>query len=249
MSYKNRIDPGIDISHYGAPYKGMLGVPSLGAYTEMPGFDYEYATAGLGMLYRYGAALGSWTGKPSEDPRIVKQFTVVRSTYRVTGLGGDRTAARAADTLLQKARQLYAGNTVRKIGTTGWIAGGRVGFEVILASPTRAGEIKQKNFQAGQQAASAMGGSVSFTDARTQIPQNAFEDAPPTAPAIPEEAPSATPQEQDGNFFTQEVAGLPVWAIGLIGVGVLGGAVVLLTRKRPAPTPNRRRRRRRSRRS
>ncbi len=250
------IGPGIDISHYGAPYKQMLGVPALGSYTEQPGEHFRSATAGLGhgMLYRYQANLGQtpWTGAPADDPRMVRQFTTVRSTYRVRNLGGDRTAARAAEAVLAKARALFSGNTVRKIGTTGWTNDGKVGYEVILATNTRAGEIKRKNFQAGQQAAAEMGGNVSFYDAATAIPGNSFVDAPPTAPPTPEMAPSSTPAQelaaQNGNFLTQRVAGLPVWALGLIGVGVVGGVVVLATRKKkaPAPTPNKRRRRRRS---
>jgi hypothetical protein len=241
----------------------MLGVPALGAYTESPGFDYDYATAGigsyyekpgfnyrsatagLGMLYRYGAALGTWTGKPSEDPRMVKQFTTIRSTYNVRGLGGERTASQAADVVLAKARSLFAGNTVRKIGTTGWIAGGRVGYEVILAAPMRAGEIKRKNFQAGQQAAAQMGGPVRFTDARTVIPSNAFQDSSPSAPSTPEQSSSAATEEEQAaelapqtgegdSFLTRKAAGLPVWAWGLVGVGVVGGVVAFAaTRDKP----------------
>lgn len=249
------VGPGIDISHYGAPYKQMLGVPALGSYTEQPGEHFEYATAGVGMLYRYGAALGvePWTGKPSDDPRMVKQFTVVKSTYRVRNLGGDRTEAKAADAILAKARALYRGNTVRKIGTTGWTSGGKVGFEVILAQPMRAGEIKSKNFQAGQQAASQMGGNVSFYDASTSIPQSAFQDAPPSATDTPETTPSSTPAEEaaaEGGLLTRKVAGLPVWALGLIGIGVTGGVAVLVMRKKkPKPVAANRRRRKRRRRS
>lgn len=234
-SYYETLDgvgPGIDISHYGAPYKGMFGVDGLGE-----------------MLYRYQAGLGvePWTGVPAEDPRMVRQFTIVRSTYRVRNLGGDRTAARAADAILAKARALFSGNTVRKIGTTGWTGDGKVGYEVILAQDTRAGEIKSKNFRAGQQAAAQMGGSVQFYDAATAIPSNAFIDAPPSAPATPETAPSSTPSQEaaaQGNVLTQKVAGLPVWALGLIGIGVVGGVAFVATRKKPAPVaPNRRRRR------
>lgn len=235
MSYAmGRVDPGIDISHYGAPYRGMFGLD------------------GLGMLYRY-QGLGTWTGKPSEDPRMVKRHTVIRATWRAEGLpsGG---AAEAAQRLYYQGRQLFPGNTVRKIGSTGWIAGGRVGYEVILASPMRAGEIKSKNFQAGVRAARGMGGNVRFTEARTAIPSSAFEDAPAGAPPTPEEQPSATPEEQAAGreaLMTRRVAGLPMWGWGLIGVGAIGviGAVALSgpKRRRAPVTPNRRRRRRRRR--
>lgn len=255
MSYAmGRVDPGIDISHYGAPYRGMFGLDGLGRYVDRPGFHAEYATAGLGMLYRYHG-LGAWTGKPSEDPRMVKRYTVVRATWRAEGLpsGG---AAEAAQRLHYQGRQLFPGNNVRKIGSTGWISGGRVGYEVVLANPMRAGEIKSKNFQAGLRAARGMGGSVRFVDARTAIPSNAFEDAPASAPTTPEEEPSATPEQEqsaDDNPLTRRVAGLPVWGWGLLGLGTLGviGAVAFSgPRRRPAAvSPNRRRRRRRRRRS
>jgi len=218
-SYYETLDgvgPGIDVSHAGAPYTGMFGL-----------------------------GVEPWTGAPADDPRMVRQFTTVRSTYRVRNLGGDRTAARAAEVILQKARALFSGNTVRKIGTTGWTSDGKVGFEVILAAATRAGEIKSKNFQAGQQAAAQLGGNVAFYDAATSIPSNAFEDAPPTAPPIPETTPSSIATEEEG-FLTQRVAGLPVWALGLIGIGVVGGVTVIALRKKPSAVAANRRRRRRS---
>lgn len=211
----NGIGPGIDVSHYGAPYQGMFGLGTT-----------------------------PWTGAPAEDPRMVRQFTTIRATYRVRNLGGDRTAARAAAAILSKAQALFSGNTVRKIGTTGWTSDGKVGFEVILASAMRAGEIKQKNFMAGQQAAAQMGGNVEFYDAATSIPSNAFEDAPPTAPPTPETTPYVATTED--NFLTQEVGGLPVWALGLIGIGVVGGVAFVVLRKKPAAVAANRRRRRRT---
>lgn len=264
---------GIDISHYGAPYQGMLGVgDGLGSYTESPGFDYEYATAGMGeyterpgfdyeyaaaglgrgMLYRYGAALGAvpWTGAPAEDPRMVKKFTTITSSYRVRNLGGDRTAEKAAQAILAAARQKFSGNTVRLIGTTGWTSGGKVGFQVILAQDTRAGEIKQKNFQAGKKAQSTMGGNVTFYDATTSIPSTAFVDAPPGTPPTPEETPSTTPDQDvaETSFFSKKVAGVPMWAVTLIGGGlVVGVGYMALKPKKRAPVPNRRRKRRRRR--
>jgi hypothetical protein len=220
------VGPGIDVSHYGAPYQGMLG--------------YGVGLSGLGVA--------AWTGTPSEDPRMVKQYTKVRATYKVNGLGGDRTAAGAVTALLAKARALFPGLSLSKIGDTGWTADHRMGFDVILATATRAGEIKQKFHQAGQQAASAMGGSVALVEGRTSIPSNGFTEADPAAPATPETTATTTPAQdqaaQETGFLTQKVAGLPVWGIGLIGVGVVGGIVFVATRKKSAPpTPNRRRRR------
>lgn len=259
--YRPGLGTGIDVSHYGAPYKGMLGVgdsgDGLGFYTEQPGFDYEYATAGLGrgMLYRYGAALGvaPWTGKPSEDPRMVKKYTKVVATYRVRNLGSNgNTAPKAADAIYAEARRAFSGNTVRKLNGSGWGGGslqGKVGFEVVLAQPMRAGEIKQKNFQAGKKAQARMSGTTWY-DATTHIPSNAFVDAPPETPPTPEETPSTTPEQDTAPtpFYSKKVAGLPVWAIGLVGTGLVVGVGYMATRKRkPAVTPNRRRRRRRRR--
>lgn len=296
------VGPGIDISHYGAPYAQMLGLGGygVGEYVSQP-------LGSVGMLYRYGAglgvpkiaphgswnpsvgparptpswhavthskasgrspssllrfrspwhlsglgAVGPWSPGPgqrwSDDPRMVKRFTIVRSTYRVRNLGGERTAKVAADRVLAKARALFAGNTVRRIGTTGWTSDGKVGYEVILANVTRAGEIRGKNYQAGQQAAAAMGGGVEFYDASTIIPANAYVDAPPEAPATPEVAPSAEGEEEP--FLSRKVAGLPVWAVGLLGMTVVGGLgyMALRPKKKAAVAANRRGRKRRRRR-
>ena len=228
MSYRG-VGPGIDISHYGAPYKGMLGLGE--------------------MLYRYhGMGVVPWTGAPAEDPRMVKRYTVVRATWNVQNLpsGGARDAA---SRILYQGRQAFPGDTVRKIGSTGWISGGRVGYEVVLANTTRAGEIKAKNFRAGSRAQTGMGGNVRFTAGRTAIPANGFTESGSDAPSTPEVSDIAAP-----SFMTRRVAGLPTWGWGLIGVGAIGAVVAATTmggrpRRAPAaPTPNRRRRRRRSRR-
>jgi hypothetical protein len=172
----------------------------------------------------------------------------------VRNLGGDNTAAKAADKIYAAARSAYSGNTARKLGGSGWGGGslqGKVGFEVTLAQPMRAGEIKQKNFQAGKKAQSQMSGTTWY-DATTQIPSNAFVDAPPQTPPTPEEAPSTTPDQDvaETSFLSKRVAGLPVWAIGGISIVLVGGIGYMATRKKsPAPTPNRRRRRRRRRRT
>jgi hypothetical protein len=229
MSYRGTVDPGIDISHYGAPYKQMLGLDGLGD-----------------MLYRY-RGMGAWTGAPADDPRMVKRFTVVRATWRAEGLpsGG---AAEAASRLHYQGRTLFAGNTVRKIGGTGWIAGGRVGYEVILANSTRAGEIKRKNHEAGVRAARGMGGSVRFVDGRTGIPASGFTASAPGTPAVEESAPTSLPGTETPSLMMQRAAGLPMWGWGVLGVGVLGAVAVALTagpKKRAAVAANRRRRRRR----
>ena len=224
-----RIDPGIDVSHYGAPYQGMLGLGGC---------------AGCG-------GLGAWTGTPSEDPRMVKRHTIVRATWRPRGLASG-ASAEAAQRIHYQGRQAFPGSTVRKIGSTGWIGGGRVGYEVILAQSTRAGEIKQKNFQAGQRAARGMeGGSVTFAEGRTAIPANGFAEAAPDTPPVPEETPTAPPggeTEGGGSFLTDTVGGVPVWAIGGLGVVALGGLIFAMTRKKKVAANRRRRARRRRRR-
>ena len=230
MSYAmGRVDPGIDVSHYGAPYQGMLGL-------------------GIGCVgFGCPGGMGAWTGTPSEDPRMVKRHTIVRATWRPRGLASG-ASAEAAQRIHYQGRQAFPGSTVRKIGSTGWIGGGRVGYEVILAQSTRAGEIKQKNFQAGQRAARGMeGGSVTFAEGRTAIPANGFAEAAPDTPPVPEETPTAPPggeTEGGGSFLTDTVGGVPVWAIGGLGIAALGGIIFAVTRKKKVAANRRRRRRR-----
>ena len=136
MSYSTKmgppVGPGIDISHYGAPYAQMLGLGDSGD--------------GLGMLYRYGAGLG-WTPgpgqTPADDPRILSCFGKFRQTYKTSGPSGWGTPANstaAANALLRAAQKQFPGQTVRKAGGgSGWLAGGKIGFEVVLATLMRWG--------------------------------------------------------------------------------------------------------------
>lgn len=229
MSYRG-VGPGIDVSHYGAPYQGMLGLGACGG------------GCGCG-----GCGMGAWTGAPSADPRMVKRFTIIKATWSAQNLPASGGAAEAAQRLHYQGRQLFPGHTVRKIGDTGWVAGGRVGYEVVLADTMRAGEIKQKNFTAGARAQAGMGGNVRFTGGQTAIPANGFTEAAPGAPETPEEAPSSTPDQDAAGepFLSRRMGGLPTWGWGLLGLGAVGAVVTAVTlggKPKRAPVANRRRR-------
>ncbi len=236
-----RVGPGIDISHYGAPYQGMLG---LGTYVEMPGYEGAmYATAGLGQE--------PWTpGRgqtPADDPRMVKKFARVRGDYRPGNIGSGLTT-RAANLLVDEAKRQFSGMTVRKIGSTGWTPQGRVGFEVILRNPMRAGEIKQKIETIGRLAGPRVGTNTRLYAALTYIkPGDYFAGALP-AEGAPPSAPPLVAEEE--GFFAKKVGGIPVWAAGALGIAAVGGVVLLATKKKKpaAVAANRSRRRRRSRR-
>jgi dienelactone hydrolase len=245
MSYRKAmgaVGPGIDISHYGAPYAQMLGLGSSGD--------------GLGMLFRYGAGMG-WTPgpgqTPGDDPRILSQYGKFQQTYKTSGPSGWGTSSNtqaAAAALLRAAQKQFPGQTVRKLGSTGWASGGRIGFEVILASPMRWGAIKAKGklIESANPLAAVHDG-LRLTDAMTQklsgtltTPEAA---ADPTAPAPPS-GPEAAESSGEEGLLTTKVAGLPVWAIGIMGFGIVGGIAYLALRKKPKPkavAANRRRRR------
>lgn len=245
MSYSIKmgapVDPGIDISHYGAPYAQMLGLGSNGD--------------GLGMLYRYGAGLG-WTPgpgqTPADDPRILSRFGKFRQTYRTSGPAGWGTSANktaAVNAVVRAAQKQFPGNRVSKIGETGWVAGGRIGFEVIVAQPMRWGEIKMKGRRI--QSANPLAGvhdGLRLTDALTQKLQGTLltpeQAASPEPAAADSGAEPAESSGDEGGFLTTKVAGLPVWAIGIMGFGIVGGVAFLALRKKPAPVAANRRRRR-----
>jgi len=233
-----RVDPGIDISHYGAPYQGMLG---LGTYVEMPGYrGAEYATAGMGLGQSWSPGPGQ---TPADDPRMVKQYATVKGDYQARNIGSGLTT-RAADEVVNEAKRQFAGMTVSKIGTTGWTKQGRVGFEVILRTPMRAGDIKRKVAAIGSLAGPRVGTNTQLIGALTYITPSDFVEAvlEPGAPdvAVPESA------GEGGGFFSAKVGGVPAWALGALGLVAVGGLVFAVTRKKPAAVAaNRRRRRRR----
>ena len=249
MSYRRgmgAVGPGIDISHYGAPYAQMLGLGNSGD--------------GLGMLYRYGAGLG-WTPgpgqTPADDPRILSQFGKFRQTYKTSGPSGWGTTSNkraVGDALLRAARMQFPGQTVRKAGSTGWVAGGRIGFEVTLAQPMRWGEIKGngKIIERANPLGAVVDG-LRLTLPLTQKLQGTLETPEAAAdPSIPPADPGAEAPEESGGggLLSAKIGGLPVWAVGIMGIGIVGGVAFLALRKKKKPAPvaaNRRRRRRRRR--
>jgi hypothetical protein len=284
------VGPGIDISHYGAPFKGMLGLgeyvdrpgfhaeeaaAGLGAYTEMPGFDYEYATAGMGaytelpgfkdkykyatagmgatgeMLYRYQGmgSIPTWSGAPAADPRMLKRYSRIRLTYAVSNVASSQSA-RAADLVLGAVRSKFSGNTVRKVGN-GWISGGRIAIEVILAQPMRLGLVKSNSKGVERDnPLSALGGSARLRDARTSFNSSDImteAEAAANSAGQPTQQSSSTPPANVGEPSSDEEFEFP-WLYAGLGAGallLLGGAAYVVRRKKKV-TPNRRRRRRRT---
>lgn len=250
-------------------------------------------TSGMGSYYETGQSMGlyyqdpakypgmkglgagaEWTPGPNEgpadDPRIVRKFAKVTSVYSPRNISGNQTT-KVAEMLVVEARRRFPKHKVQKIGTTGWTSSshragsGKVGFEVILSEPMRAGAIKKRFFEIGQKVGPEVGPQTSLYDARTL-----FNSRDLSMPEAEEEAevamkerqeedltkpppePPPAPEEEDTNFLTQEVAGLPVWLIGVLGIGAIGGVAYLTMRggQKTAPvTPNKRKRRRRRRRS
>lgn len=245
MSYKNKIGPGIDISHYGAPYAQMLGLGNSGD--------------GLGMLYRYGGGLGWSPGAgetPADDPRIASAGTKIKVSFKVRNLSSGKSLD-AANAIYRAARAAFTGNTVKKIGTNGWTSDSRVGVIVTLANEARYGEIRAKSKAIEtSNPIKAVSGSASLYDARTQKLSGSLV-TPAQIEANPEvlttdTGPEAEEPADGGGFFGAKVGFFPVWLLGLLGIGLTGGTIYAVTRKKkPAPaavTANRRRRRRSSRR-
>jgi hypothetical protein len=226
------VGPGIDLSHYGAPYQGMLGLGGC------------VGCAGLGWVPGAGQS-------PADDPRIVKQFAKVRQTFRVRGIAGK--TAETATAILNAASAAFPGHRVRKASGdgygAGWGPGGRVGVDIIIAAPTRLGELKMKGRSLQtRNVISRVNPGAALQDARTGVDASQLQETPGVAPAFPGtpadfDAPAPVSEPSEGSFLTRRVGGLPVWAVGGLGVAALVGIGFAVTRKKPV-AKNRRRRRR-----
>lgn len=215
------VDPGIDVSHYGAPYQGMLGL---------------------------GAALGQ-----AGDNRWLKRFAKVRQTYKVSSISGQSAAV--ATTIERVAQREFAGMTVRKASGggygSGWGPGGRVGVDIIIPRDMPLIDIKRKGKALQlQNVISGVSSGAKMSDARTSFAAGDVIESP----VVGEEAeagvmPIPTGVAEDDGFFGKKVGGVPVWAIGGLGVLAVAGLAVAMRKKKPKPvSANRRRRRRRARR-
>lgn len=230
------VDPGIDVSHYGAPYQGMLGL------------DGCMGCAGLGWVPGAGQT-------PRDDPRWLKRYSRVILHYAVSRVP---SGSAGPDALVNKARGKFPGQTVRKAWGNGWGSGvdsGRIGVEVVLASPMRLGEIKGKGKDLEGTLSGAGLTDTSVSQAKTAYNAGDLMSESEVAAHTAGQATSTsamllpTNTEYSGaegeNFLTRTAAGLPVWGWGLLGLGTLGAVgLVVATTRRPAPvTANRRRRR------
>lgn len=258
-----------------------MGRSPVGAYYETDESIGSYYETGEGMGLYYespakypGMGAAEWSPgageRPADDPRIVRKFARVTSTYAPRNISGDQTT-RVADMLVQEAMRRFPGHKVKKLGTTGWTSSdhpagpGQVGFEIVLAEEMRAGKVRERFFEIGQAVGPRVGEGTSLYNARTffrpgdlsmpdlekQAEVAAKEEREDLTKPPPTAAPAAAEEEE--GFFTKEVAGLPVWLIGVLGVGAVGGVAYLTMRNRGGAeaagevTANRRRRRRRSR--
>lgn len=250
------------------------GTQGMGSYYETGqsmGMYYENPAKYPGME---GLGAGAeWTPgpneAPSDDPRIARKYAKVTSVYSPRNISGDQTT-KVAEMLVVEAKRRFPKHRVRKIGQTGWTSSshpagsGKVGFEIILSEPMRAGAIKKRFFEIGQKVGPEVGPQTSLYDARTIFNPSDLSMPKPEEQAKvelkeqeedltkPPPEPPKTQKDENGNFLTQEVAGLPVWLIGVLGVGAVGGVAYLTLRGRGkgaagGVTPNRRKRRRRRR--
>lgn len=192
-----------------------------------------------------------YTGAANDDPRIVRQYGKVTARYQARNVSAAQ-APSVPGMLATSARTKFPRDNVTGAG---WFADGRVGFDVIVASETRLGELRRQMGNVGLEVGPRIGTGTELYNSRVGW-QWADIKAPPGSPALPADTTVATgPADaaatDDSGFFGKKLGGVPVWALGLIGIVLVGGvATAVLVKKKPrasAPAPvtaNRRHRRR-----
>jgi len=191
-----------------------------------------------------------YTGPANDDPRIVRQYGRVKARFtprNVTAL----LAPNVPGMLTAAARARFPRDNVTGAG---WFSGGVVGFDVIVANETRLGDLRRQMGNVGMEVGPRIGQGTELVNARVQWDWNDIKGAPGTpAPAETETTVATGPGEASANdgFFGKKVGGVPVWALGLVGLVLVGGVGVAVLRKKPRSataatvTANRRRRSRR----
>ena len=202
------------------------------------------------------AKLGDWPNDtvwnpgagqtPRNDPRIVKAYSTVRGTWTPSGIS--RTTAPSVPGLLKaQVQSRLPGWTIK---SAGWNAAGQVELSVVVPSDTAAGVIKGAFFDAGdavnsQRNASGflmLGTTSSGAPAKLINPMtyvNATDiklpsSSTPSTTSDTTTTPATTDTGTDQPFYMKSIAGLPVWAIGIGGIALVGVLGFTALRKKPA---------------
>lgn len=175
---------------------------------------------------------------PRNDPRIIKRYSTVYGTWNVQGDCG--AISQYIPGYIQKAvKARLSGWTVNLVGN-GWQAGGSIKLSVIVPSDTALGTIRGAFFDAttdlnNQRTSSGfktLGASCQLINPQTiwtssdiklptTTPSGDSTTPGTTPPVTPSADGSATPTP-DTTGITSTVSGIPMWAIGVGAVGVVG---------------------------
>lgn len=145
--------------------------------------------------------------------------------FNVRGLASGQAAA-ASSAIGVEVR------SIRGVSFTnvGWGAGRDAGVVVasgIVSSDTVPGVLLGKLRDAAVRAKARIPGNVTIDTTIRHVPTVARE----TTSSTPSPTPGTAPPTIEEPF---SVLGMPLWVIGLLGVGVVVGGVLLLKRKKPA---------------
>jgi len=193
---------------------------------------------------------------PRNDPRIVKAYSTVRGTWTPSGIS--RTTAPSVPGLLKaQVQSRLPGWTIK---SAGWNAAGQVELSVVVPSDTAAGVIKGAFFDAGDAVNSQRNASgflmlgttssgapaklinpmtyVNATDIKlpsSSTPSTTSDTTTtPSTTSDTTTTPATTDTGTDQPFYMKSIAGLPVWAIGIGGIALVGVLGFTALRKKPA---------------
>lgn len=206
------------------------------------------------MSYRLAArafgGLGDnipYSGPANDDPRMVRQYGTIKVRYTPRNVTSTQSPS-VPGMLTAAARSLFPQDNVKDAG---WFPGGVVGYTVVLSSERRLGEVRRLMGNVALQVGPRIGPTTELYNGRVSWDWNDIKPAsggpaPADTDTTAAAQPASAPATDEEGFFAKKVGGVPVWALGTVGVVVLGGIGFAVLRKPRAAalSANRRRHRR-----
>jgi len=212
---------------YVSPVVFQTGAPMLHSELDQ---DYSSLAPGVGLIGNY-ERVGVGSGDGLEGLGAIPDVTLPRDTVvRASGVPHNISSqnASSAASLVKRRLENKGWYYVNKVG---WVAGGKIDIQLRLRDPRHVRDVLENVRNAGKGVEGSKRAYFEVPKIEWSYPKGY---APPADEATEDLFSEMPTEASDGGepFWAKRVAGLPVWAIGLGSVALVGTVVVVALKKK-----------------